>query len=203
MEQKEIAPCITVYEKAFKPQNFIELLEDECKQQWGYASWYLTYVGSEGNQRQNPNYRSSLACELSPFGIPVNEISEPRIIPLAKLWQSIHSDLQTCVWSYRNAYDLEVKEDEGFGCLKYSKGAEYRGHVDHAPQNQRVFSIVAFVNDDFEGGELEFPLFDVSVKPKAGSAVCFPSNFPYFHFARPVGTTNEKDTKYSLVTWFR
>lgn len=203
MEQTEIAPCITVYEKAFKPQNFIELLEEECKQQWGHASWYLTYVGSEGNQRQNPAYRSSLACELGPFGIPIAEISEPRIIPLAKLWQSIHSDLQTCIWSYRNAYNLEVKEDEGFGCLKYSKGAEYRGHVDHAPQNQRVFSIVAFVNDDFEGGELEFPLFDVSVKPKAGSAVLFPSNFPYFHFARPVGITNDKDTKYSLVTWFR
>lgn len=203
MEQTELAPCITVFERAFKPQNFVELLEDECRQQWGYVSWYLTYVGSEGEQRQNVSYRSSLACELGTLGMPVEEIAEPRIIPLAKLWHSIHSDLQTCVWSYRNAYNLEVKEDEGFALLKYSKGAEYRGHVDHAPQNQRVFSIVAFVNDDFEGGELEFPLFDVSVKPKAGSAVLFPSNFPYFHFARPVGTANNTDTKYSLVTWFR
>jgi hypothetical protein len=203
MEQMDVAPCLTVFENAFKPQNFIELLEDECRQQWGYASWYLTYVGSEGKQRQQVNYRSSLACELHPLLVPIEQIAEPRIIPLAKLWQSIHSDLQTCVWSYRNAYDLEVSRDEGFACLKYGQGAEYRGHVDHAPQNQRVFSIVAFVNDDFDDGELVFPHFDVSIKPKAGSAAVFPSNFPYYHFARPVGTTNDTDTKYSLVTWFR
>lgn len=203
MDTKEIAPCLIVFENAFKPGNFIELLEEECQQQWGYTSWYLTYVGITGKQQQRVDYRSSLACELGVLGQPIESIAEPRIIPLAESWHNIHNDLQTCIWSYRNMYDLDVKEDEGFACLKYSKGAEYRGHVDHAPSNERVFSIVAFINDNFEGGELNFPLFDVSVTPKAGSAVCFPSNFPYFHFAQPVGATNASETKYSLVTWFR
>lgn len=203
MDTKELAPCIVVFEDAFKPADFTELLEVECQQQWGYTSWYVTYVGSPGKQQQRVDYRSSLACELGVLGQPIDSIAEKRIIPLAERWQAIHGDLQSCIWSYRNMYDIEVTEDEGFACLKYSKGAEYRGHVDHAPSNNRVFSIVAFVNDNFEGGELNFPLFDVSVKPKAGSAVCFPSNFPYFHYAKPVGATNSNDTKYSLVTWFR
>jgi len=203
MNEKELAPCIIVYENAFKPGNFLELLEEECKQQWGYLSWYLTYVGGAGQQKQRVDYRSSLACELGPIGQPIEDISEPRIVPLAQKWQEIHSDLQTVIWSYRNSYDIDVKEDEGFAVLKYSKGAEYRGHVDHAPSNERVFSIVAFANDNYEGGELHFPLFETTVKPKAGSAVLFPSNFPYFHYASPVGASNSNDTKYSLVTWFR
>jgi hypothetical protein len=203
MDTKELAPCITVFENAFKPGNFLELLEAECQQQWGYVSWYLTYVGNPGKQQQRADYRSSLACELAPLSMDTSQISEPRLVPLAESWQRIHEDLQSVIWSYRNTYDIDVKEDEGFALLKYSKGAEYRGHVDHAPQNQRVFSIVAFVNDNFDGGELNFPIFDVSVTPKAGSAVCFPSNFPYFHYASPVGSANTNDTKYSLVTWFR
>lgn len=203
MDTVELAPCIVVYENAFKTGNFIELLEAECQQQWGYLSWYLTYVGNPGKQQQRADYRSSLACELAPLGQPIHSYSEQRLVPLAESWQKIHENLQKVIWSYRNTYDIEVKEDEGFALLKYSKGAEYRGHVDHAPSNQRVFSIVAFANDNFEGGELNFPLFDVSVKPKAGSVVCFPSNFPYFHFANPVGSSGSNDTKYSMVTWFR
>lgn len=203
MNTTELAPCIIVYEDAFKTANFLELVESECQQQWGYLSWYLTYVGNPGKQQQRSDYRSSLACELAPLGQPLSSYAEPRLVPIAETWQKIHSDLQKVIWSYRNTYDIEVKEDEGFALLKYSKGAEYRGHVDHAPANERVFSIVAFVNDNFEGGELNFPLFDVSVKPKAGSAVCFPSNFPYFHYANPVGSSGNNDTKYSLVTWFR
>lgn len=203
MQTTELAPCIQVFDKVFKPGSFIEQLETECQQQWGYTSWFLAQVGTSGNQKGRADYRSSLGCDLGVLGQPLEVIAEPRLIPLCKAWQEIHADLQTSVWSYRNMYDIEVKEDEGFSCLKYSKGAEYRGHVDHAPSNERVFSIVAFLNDDFEGGELNFPLFDVSVKPKAGTAVLFPANFPYFHFAKPVGASNSNQTKYSLVTWFR
>ncbi len=203
MESKELAPCIWVFDKAFKPGTFIEQLESECKEQWGYTSWYLAQVGSDGNQKGRADYRSSLGCDLGVLGQPLDVIAEQRLVPLCKTWQEMYSDLQTVIWSYRNMYDIDVKEDEGFTCLKYSKGAEYRGHVDHAPSNERVFSIVAFLNDNFDGGELTFPLFDVSVKPKAGTAVLFPSNFPYFHFARPVGSSESNEAKYSLVTWFR
>lgn len=200
MEHTELAPCVIWYEDAFKPGNFLEMLEAECQQQWGYLSWYLTTVG-KGQTRVD--YRSSLACELAPLSLPIDQISEPRLVPLAEKWHDIHEDLQKCIWSYRNMYDIDVKEDEGMTILKYSKGAEYRGHVDHAPSNQRVFSIVAFANDNFDGGELTFPIFDVTVKPKAGGAVLFPSNFPYFHYAQAVGSVNDNDAKYSFVTWFR
>jgi len=110
--------------------------------------------------------------------------------------------LEKSIWHYRNSYGVNVERNEGYRILKYGAGAEYRGHVDHAPQNQRVMSLVAFFNDVTDGGELEFPVFNVSVKPRAGSAVIFPSNFPYFHFANPAGEASD-EVKYSLVTWFQ
>lgn len=203
INSNEIAPCIVVFDKVFKPGNFVDLLEEECKQDWGYVSWWSSPVGETGKARQRMDYRSSLTCELLPISIPIEEIAVTRVVPLAQSWNKINADIQPAIWAYRNTYNVEVKEDEGFRCLKYGRGAQYKGHVDHHPSNERVFSLVAFLNDGFEGGELTFPIFDVSVQPKAGSVVMFPSNFPYFHYANSVGENNPDDVKYSLVTWFR
>lgn len=99
-------------------------------------------------------------------------------------------------------FNVDLSGNEGYRVLKYGRGAEYRGHIDHGPDNSRVLSIVAFMNDDFSGGELVFPIVNATIKPKKGSVVMFPSNFPYFHYASPVGL-NDLSNKYSLVTWFK
>lgn len=199
----ELAPCLLVFDNCFKPGTFMDDVEAECSQPWGYLSWYMSKVGTSEQQSERPDYRSSLLCELAVLNLPLDAVAEQRIIPLVESWHKIHGDLQKVVWTYRNMYNIDVKEDEGFAINKYGRGAEYKGHVDHHPTNQRVFSIVAFLNDNFAGGELTFPLLGVSVKPKAGSAVMFPSNFPYYHYANPVGSDSSNEVKYSLVTWFR
>jgi predicted 2-oxoglutarate/Fe(II)-dependent dioxygenase YbiX len=61
----------------------------------------------------------------------------------------------------------------------------------------RALSAICYLNDDYEGGEIEFPEFKVKIKPEAGMLILFPSNFAYKHTAYPV----TKGTKYALVTW--
>jgi hypothetical protein len=197
----ELATCIYVYENAFKPANCIELLEQECKQEWGYVQWFRSQTGDD-NTATVSSYRSSLGCELSPLFTNVQDIQVERVKPLAGLVQGISEQLENSVWHYRNSFNIDVTENEGYRILKYGSGAEYRGHVDHHQDNGRVFSLVGFMNDVEDGGELTFPLLDVTVKPKAGSVVFFPSNFPYFHYANPVGE-NSQEIKYSIVSWFR
>ena len=201
MKHVELGPCIIQYENLFSTGDFIELLESECKQDWGYLNWYQTTIGSNAKQTVT-NHRSSLGCELAPLQVDKDLINVDRIKPLAEKWMSIRSKLEDAIWHYRNTYSLSMERDEGFRVLKYGRGAEYKGHVDHAPENARILSLVGFLNDGFSGGELVFPLFDVTVKPKAGSIVLFPSNFPYYHYANPVGV-NDDTIKYSLVTWFQ
>ena len=62
----------------------------------------------------------------------------------------------------------------------------------------RQMSMVAYLNDEYEGGELEFINFDLKIKPQKGSVILFPSAFPYAHIAHPV----DIGTKYAMVTWF-
>jgi len=203
LKHNELAPCLLVFDNCFKPKTFIDEVEAECSQPWGYLSWYMSKVGTSKTQSERPDYRSSLLCDLGVLNLPPEAVSEQRILPLVEAWHNIYGDLQKVIWTYRNMYNIDVKEDEGFAINKYGRGAEYKGHVDHHPTNQRVFSIVAFLNDNFDGGELVFPLLDISIKPQAGSAVMFPSNFPYYHYANQVGAESSNEVKYSLVTWFR
>lgn len=187
--------CVVEYENIFNASRFIELLEAECNEPWGYLSWQRSTVGTG----QVSDIRTSLGCELEPLG--VQDIKIERVKPLAEEWKSLWSKIDPLVWEYRNYFELDLNADEGYRVLKYSGGGEYKAHHDHAAMNSRSLSLVAFLNDDFTGGNLTFPRFDISIKPKAGNIVMFPSNFPYIHIAEPVGQ-DDGTAKYSLVTWF-
>jgi predicted 2-oxoglutarate/Fe(II)-dependent dioxygenase YbiX len=63
----------------------------------------------------------------------------------------------------------------------------------------RCISCIAYLNSDYEGGEIEFVNFGVKIKPQPGMLIIFPSNFAYRHIAHPVTS----GTKYNLVTWIK
>lgn len=50
----------------------------------------------------------------------------------------------------------------------------------------QVAALTYIVSDDFEGGELTFPNQNVSVAPKTGTVVCFPSNYLFPHKVMPI-----------------
>lgn len=196
MKFLEHATCIVEYQNIFDANKFIALLEQECNESWGYLSWQRSTVGTG----QVSDIRTSLGCELEPLG--VSDIQIERVKPLAAEWMSVWQKIDPVVWDYRNHFELDLEADEGYRVLKYSGGAEYGIHHDHAAMNSRTLSLVAFLNDNFTGGSLTFPKFNVTIQPKAGSVILFPSNFPYAHIAHPVGE-DDNSIKYSLVTWFK
>jgi hypothetical protein len=95
------------------------------------------------------------------------------------------------------------------GIMKYRPGCEMGAHFDaQAGDRSLKYSIVMYLNDDYEGGEISFilrdydlrnpknfhlqpktdinapeneELIDFWLKPKAGSALIFPSVYPYKH----------------------
>lgn len=187
------APCIFVYEDALtRGEEFISLIEEQTKDEWSPLSWDYSKTGS-GNVSE---YRSSRICHLT-------DITKPcPITPISDLFNnSILKEIHACLGDYTTYHGIpSLSGDEGWLVLKYEGQAQYRTHWDHSPDNGRMLSIVAFPYSEAEiGGELSFPHFNTSLKPKTGSVVIFPSNFPYSHTAHPV----EKGIKYSLVTWLR
>jgi prolyl 4-hydroxylase len=61
--------------------------------------------------------------------------------------------------------------------LHYQPGEQYQPHYDYftseAVANNRISTLVMYLNDVEEGGETHFPSLQLSVAPKKGSAVYF------------------------------
>jgi hypothetical protein len=101
------------------------------------------------------------------------------------------------VKDYTRRYRIgELRYWEATNYVKYGPGQHFQEHHDHGYSYNCVVSLVAFPNDNYEGGELAFSVQGVTIKPKAGDLYIFPSNFMYPHRAMPV----KSGIKYSMVT---
>lgn len=192
VQKFESAPCIVIYHDALNVGDFVSLLETEASQSWPYLEWSKSQVAAEHALGE---YRTSLEMSMKPIML---ETTNDRLVKISnKFKDDIFIPLDACIWDYRRLYDLQLTRDSGWTVLKYSDDAEYHMHHDHAPSNERVLSIVASLGAADEGGELEFPYFNLKIKLDIGDVILFPSNFPYSHIAHPV----TRGVKYSLVSW--
>ena len=107
---------------------------------------------------------------------------------------------------------------ESFAVLHYVPGEEYGEHVDYldpaipgyaaelARMGQRVATCLIYLNDDFEGGETEFPQLGLSFKGRKGDALIF---FSAHADGRPdtrtvhAGRTPTSGQKWLLSQFFR
>jgi Rps23 Pro-64 3,4-dihydroxylase Tpa1-like proline 4-hydroxylase len=106
-----------------------------------------------------------------------------------------HYSTEVYPYASRN---LKGKEDN-MSILKYETSGYLPAHTDHG-SSSRTLSVVLYLNDDFDGGEITFPYVGngVTVKPSAGSAIFFPSMFVYVHEVAAV----TKGVRYALPNWY-
>lgn len=68
------------------------------------------------------------------------------------------------------------------------------------PKFLSEYSSLFYLNEDYEGGELIFPDYELSIKPEAGTLITFPTNSMYQHAVNKV----ESGTRYNIaLRWFR
>jgi prolyl 4-hydroxylase len=97
---------------------------------------------------------------------------------------------------YARYWGVGINFFEAFNFVKYDgKGTHFKVHADHGPAYVATVSIVAYINDDYEGGELYFPRFNLTIKPKKGDVVIFPSTYIYEHASNDMISGK----KYSIV----
>ena len=76
---------------------------------------------------------------------------------------------------------LSTENQEFLQMLRYEPGGFYRYHTDYEPTHcsqpigPRILTVFLYLNDDFEGGETRFTNLNLSVTPKRGRAVMWPS----------------------------
>ena len=96
----------------------------------------------------------------------------------------------------RHAWRVDLSAHSGTHIVRYSPGGFYVTHEDAGLDlMDRYFTVLCYLNEDFEGGETSFPSLAWRITPKKGMAVIFPSTYP--HRSEPVLSGQ----KYILVSW--
>lgn len=120
--------------------------------------------------------------------------------------------IRHAVVNFINPYfSVQVQSAEPPQLLKYVVGGHYDVHPDgealwfNKDENKlewkknidRDISILIYLNDEYEGGQLVFPNQHITLNPKPGMLVAFPSSHHFMHGVTPI----TKGTRYAIVTW--
>jgi predicted 2-oxoglutarate/Fe(II)-dependent dioxygenase YbiX len=95
---------------------------------------------------------------------------------------------------YARKNNLSIAKPSALSISKYAEGSSMGPHVDDYGTNPRVkpiMSAVLYLNDDYEGGELNFKDQNITIKPEAGSVVIFPSVEPFYHESKEIISGNK------------
>lgn len=127
---------------------------------------------------------------------------DPLYDHIAFIYEKIFGGIETAFSHYSNQLyphaSQNIKSSEGLlSILKYGKTGYLPEHQDQGVSS-RVLSTVAYLNDNYVGGEIEFPHVGITIKPEAGSIIFFPSNFVFTHTVKEI----KDGYRYSVPQWY-
>ena len=143
-----------------------------------------------------------------------NDDEEEKVKSRNAWWYSIPkedaNDLQVAVSEmYKRfcvpKYHCKFNSYDPCQFLGYPVGGYYIEHYDGETLDNgewrrvadRDISLLFYLNEEFGGGELEFPELGLTIKPKKGMMIAFPSYKEFVHKVHPVTWGH----RYTLVSW--
>jgi len=146
-----------------------------------------------------------------------SEVKEEQSVKSASRTSStcfVRDDQTTAAASFRTKVEaltgIPKKYFEDAQVVKYLPGQKYDAHYDvnaDDPQKEiRQLTVLVYLNDDFEGGETEFPKARTKVKPEKGMAVVWENvdtNGKILPCALHTALPVLSGTKYACTVWIR
>lgn len=194
MIKKEIAPGIVVYSDVIpNNESMIGDIED------GLVSSGLSWVSAGVDGGVNVKVRNTDSISI-PFFEGIDEDFNGFVEAFNKSLANIfYETLVASEKDYMNDYGIYFSDHDAYQILKYGKGQYFTNHIDDHPSYHRRVSSIYYINDNYEGGEINFPRFDISYKPKENEMLIFPSTYVYNHFVSEV----KSGTRYAVVSWIK
>jgi len=201
MNKEEIAPGIVVYSDVIPDSENLYKDIEEGMASAGF-NWINASVksGKEEDPMVNKNTR-----DTSTFGIPYKGKIENASIQtmedafLNNINNIFFESFDPVEKDYMSEYGIFTDWHDIYGILKYGKGQQFTNHIDDHPSYHRRISTVYYLNDNYTGGEINFPRFGITFKPKANQMIVFPSTYVYNHSVSPV----IEGERYAVVSWMR
>lgn len=184
------------------PKNHIfifenkELITDElCTELINYIDTTPDYEIEKWERNRNVN------CKY----ITISKIKDNEI--KKKFDDAIYKIINYIINLLHNDYEIECSGDSGY-CLRKIHGPTrlHKDGINIEPIDNRYLpikkirnmSVIICLNDDYEGGELYFPIQDFKIKLKKGQIITFPPYWTHQHMAyEPLNET----FRYTINTW--
>lgn len=194
----ELAPGIVLFSHVMdNPKLFIEELEESVK--LNAIRWLDANLSNGTYNSQNTISKNIRNCKVISIP-PYDSIHESnRHGALFEIHKFLNNSFNQIFYSYCNTFNANHwTKNEGWQLLKYQSDNFFVNHYDDSKNFQRTISMSFFLNENYEGGEIEFPRFSLKIKPKENQALFFPSNYVYNHKVNNIIS----GTRYSIVGWW-
>ena len=185
---------LNIYEGAISKDDVdwvIDTLEKNLSKGSSYK-WSEAQVTNSNKPIKSARDCSDFKFNDKTLGPRTEENSE-----LFNIYEKMYDIVKKCVDDYAKYWGINVTYYEAFNFVKYEgEGQEFKIHADHGPHYNTTVSIVVYLNEDYDGGEIHFPRLDkLTYTPKAGDIAVFPSNYIYEHASLPM----KSGRKYCIV----
>jgi len=196
MQKEELAPGIVVYKNVISEE--IDLVSEiESSVSAGAVAWTPAYVKSSGDSELDTTKRDTLTIGVAYMDNPEISLADPTTAFNTSLSKLFYDSFSVVESDYKNAFGIGTSWHDSYGILKYGVGQKFTNHIDDHPDYHRRVSFVYYMNDDYSGGEINFPRFDISYKPLKNEMIVFPSTYVYNHSVNEV----TDGTRYAVVSW--
>jgi len=199
MIKEEIAPGIVVYSNVIpNSENLYKDIEEGLVS--ANLEWQQASVKEIDTPKVNTNTRDTHTFGVDYLGkvddsTPLS-LSEFFLLSLNNIFFKSFDPVEK---DYMASYAMFADSHDSYGILKYGKGQKFTNHIDDHKDYHRRVSTVYYLNDNYKGGEINFPRFNIKFKPKANQMIIFPSTYVYNHSVSEV----TEGFRYAVVSWMK
>ena len=173
----ELATGVLVFNNNKNLEKLIKNIEDLLINS-GDAVWQEAKIAHEdGKYVVDKTIRDNLFFWLNPN----LNFKEETLIKIKGVESIINDSVLPSLIEYQKIFNTSIKNRDPYEILKYNLSNGLGWHTDDGASNHSRVSLLYYLNDNYEGGEIEFDSFNIKYKPKAGDILIFPSSFIYRH----------------------
>ena len=196
MNKEEIAPGIVVYKDVIQGyETLIENIEEVVSTK--LISWAQASVKADNNIEVETKYRDTQTIVIPYVTNPIEDLASPEKSFDSSIRIIFFNSFNNVELDYLKNFEVQTQTHDAYSILKYGVGQKFTNHIDDHKDFHRRVSTVYYLNDNYTGGEINFPRFNISYKPKANEMLIFPSTYVYNHSVSPV----IDGTRYAVVSW--
>lgn len=197
--KEELAPGIIVYSNVIKDSETLVTDIEEGLVSVN-LSWKEASVKESDSVKVNTKTRNTatFGVSYSGFLVDLSDKTGPGLFD-STLSNMFFESFDPLEKDYMGYYGISNISHDSYGILKYGEGQFFTNHIDDHPDYHRRISTVYYLNDNYEGGEINFPRFGITFKPKANQMIVFPSTYVYNHSVSEVTS----GIRYAVVSWMK